>query len=64
MTIDLKEKGEIDSARVSGGSTWSGEERRKHPGAEVEAVAYISDGGASIRCRVLNISVPGHPRRP
>jgi hypothetical protein len=59
MTINLEEKRKIDRALVSGSSTWAGGERRKHPRAEVEAVAYISDGGASTRCRVLNISVEG-----
>ena len=59
-TIDLEEKSKIDGARVSkSGSTWSGDERRKHPRAKVEAVAYVSSGGASTRCRVLNISTEG-----
>jgi PilZ domain len=60
MTIDLEEKRKIDSARVSkSGSTWSGDERRKHPRAKVEAVAYVSSGGASTRCRVISISAEG-----
>jgi hypothetical protein len=59
MTIDLEEKRKIDSGRVSGGSAWSGDERRKHPRAKVESVAYVSSSGASTRCRVLNISAEG-----
>ena len=35
------------------------EERRKHPRAEVDEAAYVSSDGASIRCRVLNLSAEG-----
>jgi hypothetical protein len=59
MTIDLEEKRKIDGPRASRGSMWSGDERRKHPRAKVEAVAYVSSSGASTRCQVLNISTEG-----
>jgi hypothetical protein len=60
MTVDLDEKHRTDRSRVlSSGSIWLGDERREHPRTEVNEVAYISTGGASTRCRVLNISVEG-----
>ncbi len=36
-----------------------GEDRRKHPRTEVDEAGYISSGGSSISCRVLNISAEG-----
>jgi hypothetical protein len=60
MTIDLEEKPETDRACVAkSGSTWFGDERRNHPRAEVDAAAYVSSGGASTRCRVVNLSAEG-----
>ena len=60
MTIDLKEEPETDRGRVAKShSNWFGDERRKHPRAEVDETAYVSSGGASTRCRVLNISAEG-----
>ena len=60
MTIDLKEEPETDRGRVAKShSNWFGDERRKHPRTEVSEVAYLSSGGASTRCRVLNISAEG-----
>jgi hypothetical protein len=60
MTIDLDEKHETDRNRIlRGGSVWLGDERRKHPRAEVGETAYLSSGGASTRCRVSNISEEG-----
>jgi hypothetical protein len=60
MTIDLDEKHKTDRVQVlKTGSTWFGDERRKHPRAEVDETAYVSSGGASTRCRVLNISAEG-----
>jgi hypothetical protein len=60
MTIDLEEKHKTDRTRVlKSGSIWLGDERRKHPRAEVDEAAYVSSGGASTRCRVLNISTKG-----
>jgi hypothetical protein len=42
---------------------WQGffemEERRKHPRAEVDELAYICGDGSSTRCRVLNVSPEG-----
>jgi hypothetical protein len=35
------------------------EDRRKHPRIEIEETAYISAGGSSMRCRLLNISAEG-----
>lgn len=35
------------------------EERRKFSRTEVEETAYISAGGASTRCLIINISVDG-----
>ena len=52
MTIDEKQK----TGRTG---VWLGDERRKQPRAEVDKAAYVSSGGASTRCRVLNISTEG-----
>jgi hypothetical protein len=54
MTIDTKEKLKTDCS-----GAWLGAERRKQHRAEVDEVAYISSGGASTRCRVMNISTEG-----
>jgi hypothetical protein len=54
MTIDVKEKQKTGRTGVR-----LGDERRKQPRAEVDEVAYVSSGGASTRCRVLNISTEG-----
>jgi hypothetical protein len=54
MTIDVKEKHKADRIGVRLGA-----ERRKQQRAEVDEVAYVSSGGASTRCRVLNISTEG-----
>jgi PilZ domain len=35
------------------------EERRRGPRADVDEPAYISSGGSSTRCRVVNISTEG-----
>jgi hypothetical protein len=35
------------------------EERRRGPRADVDEPAYISSGGSSTRCRVVNISAEG-----
>ncbi len=35
------------------------EERRKAPRADVDEPAYVASGGASTRCRVVNISADG-----
>jgi hypothetical protein len=35
------------------------DERRKHTRTEVDEPAYISVGGSSTRCRVLNVSAEG-----
>jgi PilZ domain len=35
------------------------EERRRGPRADVDEPAYISSGGSSTRCRVMNISAEG-----
>jgi PilZ domain len=60
MTVDLEEKHKTDRVQVlKTGSIWLGDERRKHPRAEVDETAYVSSGGASTRCRVLNISAEG-----
>jgi len=60
MTVDFKEKHKTDRTRVlKSGSIWFGDERRKHPRTEVSEVGYLSSGGASTRCRVLNISAEG-----
>jgi hypothetical protein len=60
MTIDLDETHETDRNRIlRGDSAWLGDERRQHPRAEVDETAYLSSGGASTRCRVLNISEEG-----
>lgn len=60
MTVDLDEKHNTEGTRVlKVGSIWFGDERRKHPRTEVSEVAYLSSGGASTRCRVLNISAEG-----
>ena len=55
MTIDLEEKHRTDRS----GAIWLGDERREHPRTEVNEVAYLTSGGASTRCRVLNISAEG-----
>jgi hypothetical protein len=60
MTIDLREKHKVDCCGVlDNDSIWGGEERREHPRTEVDEVAYLSSGGASTRCRVVNISADG-----
>jgi hypothetical protein len=35
------------------------DERRRHPRAEIDEVAFISVGGSSTSCRVRNISIDG-----
>jgi hypothetical protein len=35
------------------------DERRQHPRTEIDEPAYISVGGSSTSCRVLNISAEG-----
>ncbi len=35
------------------------EERRKYPRVEIDEPAYISMGGFSMRCRLLNVSTEG-----
>jgi hypothetical protein len=35
------------------------EDRRKHPRVEIDEPAYISAGGSSMRCRLLNMSAEG-----
>ncbi|MBS0528343.1 MAG: PilZ domain-containing protein [Proteobacteria bacterium] len=35
------------------------DDRRKHPRTETDEPAYISSGGLSTRCRLLNISADG-----
>jgi hypothetical protein len=37
----------------------STEDRRKHPRVEIDEPAYISTGGLSMRCRLLNESSQG-----
>ncbi|WP_213738475.1 PilZ domain-containing protein [Bradyrhizobium sp. dw_411] len=60
MTIDLRESYEGDSGgALNKDSIWRGEERRENPRTEIDEVAYLSSGGASTRCRVLNISADG-----
>jgi hypothetical protein len=60
MTIDVKEKHKTDrSGALKSGSDWFGDERRRHPRVEIDEVAYVSSGGASTRCRVLNLSTEG-----
>ena len=54
MTIDEKDKHKTGRTCV-----WLGDERRKHPRADVHEAAFVSSGGASTRCRVLNISSEG-----
>jgi PilZ domain len=57
MTVDLKEEHKAD--RIENGPVWFGDERRRHLRTEVAEVAYLSNGGASTRCQVLNISAEG-----
>ena len=60
MTIDVKEKHKTDRpGALKSGSVWFGDERRRHPRVEIDEAAYVSSGGASTRCRVLNISAEG-----
>ena len=60
MTIDVKEKHKADrTAPLGSGSVWFGDERRRLPRVAVDEVAYVSSGGASTRCWVLNISEEG-----
>jgi hypothetical protein len=60
MTIDVKEKHKADrTAPLGSGSVWFGDERRRHPRVEIDEAAYVSSGGASTRCRVLNLSAEG-----
>jgi hypothetical protein len=60
MTIDVKEKHKTDRPGVlKSGSVWFGDERRGHPRVEIDEAAYVSSGGASTRCRVLNLSAEG-----
>jgi len=54
MTIDVKGKQKTGRTDV-----WLGDERRKQLRAEVDEAAYVSSGGASTRCTVLNISTEG-----
>lgn len=35
------------------------DDRRKHPRVEIDEPAYISAGGLSMRCRLLNLSSQG-----
>ena len=35
------------------------DDRRKHPRVEIDEPAYISVGGFSMRCRLLNVSQQG-----
>lgn len=35
------------------------DDRRKHPRTETDEPAYVSAGGSSTRCRILNISADG-----
>lgn len=35
------------------------EERRKHPRVEADEPAYISAGGWSTRCRIVNVAAEG-----
>jgi PilZ domain len=60
LTIDAKEKHRADRTGPFGsGSVWFGNERRRLLRVEVDEAAYVSSGGASTRCRVLNISTEG-----
>ena len=60
MTIDVEEKHKAGRERLlRGGSRWLGDERRRLSRTEVEEAAYISNGGASTRCQVINISAEG-----
>src|ERR1700675_1619079 len=60
MTKDVKEKHKADrTAPLGSGSVWFGDERRRHPRVEIDEAAYVSSGGASTRCRVLNVSAEG-----
>jgi hypothetical protein len=60
MTIDAKEKHKADrTGPLGSGSVWFGNERRRLLRVEVDEAAYVSSGGASTRCRVLNISTEG-----
>jgi hypothetical protein len=60
MTIDVKEKHKTDRPdALESGSVWFGDERRRHPRVEIDEAAYVSSGGASTRCRVLNVSAEG-----
>jgi hypothetical protein len=53
MTIDLKEKQKRKNERTG---VRIAERRKQH---RVDEAAYVSSGGASTRCRVLNISTEG-----
>ena len=35
------------------------DDRRKHPRVEIDETAYVSAGGLSMRCRLLNVSPEG-----
>jgi hypothetical protein len=59
MTVDLEEKKTNRTDALNSGSVWYGDERRKRPRTGVDDVGYLSSGGASTRCRVLNISADG-----
>ena len=60
MTIDVKEKHKTDRPdALKSGSVWVGDDRRRHPRVEIDEAAYVSSGGASTRCRVLNLSAEG-----
>jgi hypothetical protein len=60
MTIDVKEKHKADrTAPLGSGSVWFGNERRRLLRVEIDEAAYVSSGGASTRCRVLNLSAEG-----
>ena len=60
MTIDVKEKHKADrTAPLGSGSVWFGNERRRLLRVKGDEAAYVSSGGASTRCRVLNLSAEG-----
>jgi hypothetical protein len=60
MNIDLRENDKVDCCGVlNNDPVWRGEERRERPRTDVDEVAYLSSGGASTRCRVVNISADG-----
>jgi hypothetical protein len=59
MTIDAKEKHKADRAAPLGSHSVWFNERRRLLRVEVDEAAYVSSGGASTRCRVLNISAEG-----